>query len=145
MSTKWTDNQLLAINARGGDVLVSAAAGSGKTAVLVERVLQMLTDSVNPVSIDRLLIVTYTRAAAAQLKERISAKLSELIMAYPDNRFYRRQLLMLPRAHISTVDSFCSDICREFFHELNIKRDYKIAEQGQLSVLSASALEETLN
>lgn len=144
MSTKWTDNQLLAINARGGDVLVSAAAGSGKTAVLVERVLQMLTDPVSPISIDRLLIVTYTRAAAAQLKERISQKLSELILAHPDNRFYRRQLLMLPRAHISTVDSFCSDICREFFHELNIKRDYKIAEQGQLSVLSASALEETL-
>ena len=145
MSTKWTDNQLLAINARGGDVLVSAAAGSGKTAVLVERVLRMLTDPENPVSIDRLLIVTYTRAAAAQLKERISQKLSELILAYPDNRFYRRQLLMLPRAHISTVDSFCSDICREFFHELQIKRDYKIAEQGQLSVLSATALEETLN
>lgn len=145
MSTKWTDNQLLAINARGGDVLVSAAAGSGKTAVLVERVLQMLTDPVSPVSIDRLLIVTYTRAAAAQLKDRISQKLGELILAHPDNRFYRRQLVLLPRAHISTVDSFCSDICREFFHELNITRDYKIAEQGQLSVLSATALEETLN
>ncbi|MBQ8572803.1 MAG: helicase-exonuclease AddAB subunit AddA [Ruminococcus sp.] len=145
MSTKWTDNQLLAINARGGDVLVSAAAGSGKTAVLVERVLRMLTDPVNPVSIDRLLIVTYTRAAAAQLKERISQKLSELILAYPDNRFYRHQLVLLPRAHISTVDSFCSDLCREFFHELDITRDYKIAEQGQLSVLSAAALEETLN
>ncbi|MBQ2687568.1 MAG: helicase-exonuclease AddAB subunit AddA [Clostridia bacterium] len=145
MSTKWTDNQLLAINARGGDVLVSAAAGSGKTAVLVERVLRMLTDPVKPVSIDRLLIVTYTRAAAAQLRERISSKLSELILANPDNRFYRRQLVLLPRAHISTVDSFCSDICREFFHELDINRDYKIAEQGQLSVLSANALEETLN
>lgn len=145
MSTKWTDNQLLAINARGGDVLVSAAAGSGKTAVLVERVLRMLTDPINPVSIDRLLIVTYTRAAAAQLKDRISTKLSELILAHPDNRFYRRQLVLLPRAHISTVDSFCSDLCREFFHELDITRDYKIAEQGQLSVLSSAALEETLN
>lgn len=145
MSTKWTDNQLLAINARRGDVLVSAAAGSGKTAVLVERVLRMLTDSDNPVSIDRLLIVTYTRAAAAQLKERISSKLNELILEHPDNRYYRRQLVLLPRAHISTVDSFCSDICREFFHELNINRDYKIAEEGQLGVLSATALEETLN
>ncbi len=145
MSTKWTDNQLLAINARGGDVLVSAAAGSGKTAVLVERVLQMITDPVNPVSIDRLLIVTYTRAAASQLKDRISSKLSELILANPDKRHYRRQLFMLPRAHISTVDSFCSEICREFFHELNIKRDYKIAESGQLSVISAAALEETLS
>ncbi len=145
MGTKWTDNQKLAINARDGDVLVSAAAGSGKTAVLVERVLRMLTDPNNPVPIDRLLIVTYTRAAAAQLKDRINTKLSELILAHPDNRFYRRQLVMLSRAHISTVDSFCSDICREFFHEIDIKRDYKIAEQGQLSVLSSQALEETLN
>lgn len=145
MGTKWTDNQLLAINARGGDVLVSAAAGSGKTAVLVERVLRMLTDPVNPISIDRLLIVTYTRAAAAQLKERISSKLMELIRENPDNRFYRRQLVMLPRAHISTVDSFCSDICREFFHELDVPRDYKIAEEGQLKVLCAAALEETLS
>lgn len=144
MGTNWTDNQLLAINARRGDVLVSAAAGSGKTAVLVERVLRMLTDPVAPISIDRLLIVTYTRAAAAQLKERISLKLTELIRENPDNRFYRRQLVMLPRAHISTVDSFCSDICREFFHELDVPRDYKIAEEGQLKVLSASALEETL-
>ena len=87
MSPKWTDNQLLAINARGGDVLVSAAAGSGKTAVLVERVLRMITDSENPVSIDRLLIVTYTRAAAAQLRERISEKLTELINTYSGNRY----------------------------------------------------------
>ena len=145
MSPKWTENQQLAINARGGDVLVSAAAGSGKTAVLVERVLQMLTDPHNPVSIDRLLIVTYTRAAAAQLKDRINAKLTELISEHPDNKFYRRQLVMLSRAHISTVDSFCSELCREFFHLLSIKRDYKIAEQGQLSVISSEALEETLN
>ena len=103
MGTKWTDNQLLAINARGGDVLVSAAAGSGKTAVLVERVLRMLTDPVNPISIDRLLIVTYTRAAAAQLKERISSKLMELIRENPDNRFYRRQLVMLPRVKFHAV------------------------------------------
>ena len=145
MSPKWTDNQLLAINARGGDVLVSAAAGSGKTAVLVERVLRMLTDSENPISIDRLLIVTYTRAAAAQLRERISEKLTELINIYPDNRFYRRQLLLLNRAHISTVDSFCSDICREFFHLLDIPRDYKIAEEGELEVIAKAALEETLD
>lgn len=144
MGTNWTNNQLLAINARGGDVLVSAAAGSGKTAVLVERVLRMITDPIKPVSIDRLLIVTYTRAAAAQLKDRISQKLMELIRENPDNRFYRRQLVMLPRAHISTVDSFCSDICREFFHELDVPRDYKIAEEGQLKVLSSEALEETL-
>ncbi len=145
MSTKWTDNQLLAINARGGDVLVSAAAGSGKTAVLVERVLRMITDTENPVSIDRLLIVTYTRAAAAQLRERIGEKLTELITKYPDNRYYRRQLVLLNRANISTVDSFCSDICREFFHEIDIPREYKIAEDSELDVISKAALEETLN
>ncbi len=145
MSTKWTDNQLLAITARGGDVLVSAAAGSGKTAVLVERVLRMITDPVKPISIDKLLIVTYTRAAAAQLKERINLKLSELILENPDNKYYRKQLYMLPRANISTVDSFCSDLCREFFHLLQIPRDYKIAEQGELSVLSSQALESALD
>ena len=145
MSTKWTDNQLMAIDARRGDVLVSAAAGSGKTAVLVERVLRMITDADSPVSIDRLLIVTYTRAAAAQLRERISLKLTELIKENPDNKYLRRQLLLLPRAHISTVDSFCSDLCREFFHVLDITKDYKIAEEGELNVISAEAMNQTLN
>ena len=109
MSRQWTDNQKLAIEARGGSLLVSAAAGSGKTAVLVERVTQMVSDSENPVPIERLLIVTYTRAAASELKDRISKTLNNLIAENPHNKWYRRQLIHLPRANISTVDSFCGE------------------------------------
>ncbi|MBQ8000529.1 MAG: helicase-exonuclease AddAB subunit AddA [Ruminococcus sp.] len=145
MSRDWTNNQLLAIEARGGSLLVSAAAGSGKTAVLVERVIQMVTDSTNPVAIDRLLIVTYTRAAAAELKERIQRTLLELISKNPDNPWYRRQLVHLPAAHISTVDSFCGDLVREFFQRLRISGDYRIADSGELSLLKQEAIDLTLD
>ena len=114
MSRNWTENQKLAIDARRGSLLVSAAAGSGKTAVLVERVISMITDSENPVPIDKLLIVTFTVAAAKELKERISKTLHNLISENPENKWYRRQLVHLPYANISTVDSFCSSVVREF-------------------------------
>ena len=145
MSRQWTDNQRLAIKARSGSLLVSAAAGSGKTAVLVERVIQMVTDSETPVPIDRLLIVTYTRAAAAELKERIQKTLLELISKNPQNPWYRRQLVHLPLAHISTVDSFCGDLVREFFQKLSISGDYRIADSGELSLLKQEAMQETLD
>lgn len=144
MSRDWTANQKLAIEARGGSLLVSAAAGSGKTAVLVERVIQMVTDSEKPVPIDRLLIVTYTRAAAAELKERIQTTLLDLINKNPDNPWYRRQLIHLPSAHISTVDSFCGDLVREFFQQLPISGDYRIADTGELSLLKQEAMQITL-
>lgn len=145
MSRNWTENQKLAIDARSGSLLVSAAAGSGKTAVLVERVIRMVTDSENPVPIDRLLIVTYTRAAAAELKERISKTLNQLISDNPDNRWYRRQLVHLPRANISTVDSFCGDLVREFFQRLEISGDYRIADNGELTLLKQEAISKTLD
>lgn len=144
MSRQWTENQRLAINARGGSLLVSAAAGSGKTAVLVERVIQMVCDSESPIPIERLLIVTYTRAAAAELKERISNALNGKIKDNPDDKWCHRQLVYLPRAHISTVDSFCGDLVREFFYKLNVSSDYRIASDGELSVLKAEAMEKTL-
>ena len=144
MSRNWTENQKLAIEARDGSLLVSAAAGSGKTAVLVERVIRMITDPHSPVSIDRILIVTYTRAAAAELKERISSTLLKLIEENPDNQWYRRQLIYLSRANISTVDSFCSELVREFFQNLQINGDYRIADSGELSVLKQEAMELTL-
>ncbi len=145
MSRNWTDNQKLAIEARGGSLLVSAAAGSGKTAVLVERVIRMVTDSQNPIPIDRLLIVTYTRAAAAELKERIQKTLLSLISSNPDNPWYRRQLVHLPSAHISTVDSFCGDLVREFFQKLPISGDYRIADNGELTLLKQEAMSLTLD
>ncbi len=144
MSRPWTHNQKLAINAREGSLLVSAAAGSGKTAVLVERVIRMVTDSSSPVPIDRLLIVTYTRAAAQELKDRISSALSNLITQNPANPWYRRQLMYLPSANISTVDSFCSDLVREFFQHLEISSDYRIADNGELTVIKQEAMERTL-
>ena len=144
MSRPWTDNQKLAIKARNGSLLVSAAAGSGKTAVLVERVVQMVSDSTNPVPIERLLIVTYTRAAAAELKERIYKTLNALIIEHPENKWYRRQLMYLPKAHISTVDSFCGDVVREFFQTLNIPRDYRIADDSELAIVKEAAMERTL-
>ncbi len=144
MSRPWTENQKLAINAREGSLLVSAAAGSGKTAVLVERVIRMVTDSESPVPIDRLLVVTYTRAAANELKERISSALSNLIAENPTNSWYRRQLMYLPAANISTVDSFCGDLVREFFQHLEISSDYRIADDGELTILKNEAMERTL-
>ncbi len=146
MSRNWTENQKLAIEARSGSVLVSAAAGSGKTAVLVERVIQIVTDSSNPVPIDRLLIVTYTRAAAAELRERINRALNSLISSDPHNSWYRRQLVHLPCAHISTVDSFCGDLVKEFYQSSHDEAgDFRIAEEGELSVLRQEAMAHTLD
>ncbi len=144
MSRNWTYNQQLAINARRGSLLVSAAAGSGKTAVLVERVTRMVTDSVAPVPIERLLIVTYTKAAATELKDRISGTLNALIKSDPTNNWYKRQLVFLPQANISTVDSFCGEVVREFFQKLSISRDYRIADNSELSIFKEEALQKTL-
>ncbi len=141
---KWTENQLDAINARKGAVLVSAAAGSGKTAVLVERVIDMITDPVSPVDADRFLVVTYTRAAAGEMKERISARLDELLREDPFNENLRRQQMLLTKAQISTIHSFCSDVAREYFYTLDIPADFRIAEQEELEILKTNALNEVL-
>lgn len=145
MGRKWTDAQLDAINAKGGAVLVSAAAGSGKTAVLVERVLSRITDPESPVDIDRLLIVTYTKAASAEMRERISASLERLSRANPDNTSYRRQLMLLPRANISTIHSFCGNVIKENFFKLDdIPSDYKIADESALSIIKSQAVDNVL-
>ena len=108
MARNWTDSQKQAIESRNGTVLVSAAAGSGKTAVLVERVIGRITDKQNPVDIEKLLVVTFTKAAAAEMKERISVRLSEMIAEEPTNTYLKRQKMYLPNAQISTMDSFCA-------------------------------------
>lgn len=143
----WTDNQLSAITARGGSVIVSAAAGSGKTSVLVERVIRMITDPVPAarVDVDRLLIVTYTRAAAAELRTRLSNALSDCIRENPTDAGLVRQQALLGKASISTVDSFCSSLAREYFYELDIDRKYRIGDSGELAVLRADAMRLTLD
>ncbi len=141
---KWNSGQLSAITSTGGNLLVSAAAGSGKTAVLVERVVRLLTDEHEPVDADRLLIVTFTRLAAAEMKQRISAALSEKSAANPNDARLRRQLLLMERAHIGTIHSFCADIVREHFSAIGLPPDSRVVEEDEAKDISASALEETI-
>ena len=144
MAARWTDAQLDAIRARRGTVLVSAAAGSGKTAVLVERVIERLTDEESPTDADRLLVVTFTKAAAAEMRERIERRLLELIREHPENARLRRQQLLLQQAQICTVDSFCSSIVREFFYLLGIAPDFSVVSDKQQEELMAEAVSEVL-
>lgn len=145
MPRQWTDNQINAIEARGGSVIVSAAAGSGKTAVLVERVIRLITDPENGTDVDRLLVVTYTRAAAAELRQRLAAALTERIRETPADTYLIRQQTLLSKAHISTVDSFCAHLVKEYFYLLDIDRSFRIGDDGELSVLRADALRLTLD
>lgn len=141
---KWTENQKSAISATGGAVLVSAAAGSGKTAVLVQRVIERITSDSSPVDVDRLLIVTYTKAAAAEMKERIYARLEELINEDPYNTRLLRQQLLLPNAQISTIHSFCGDIIRNNFFALNISSDFRLADETELELIKNLAISNVL-
>lgn len=145
MGREWTPQQLNAIYATDGSVLVSAAAGSGKTAVLVERVINLVTRSENPIDVDRLLIVTFTRAAAAEMRQRISLALNSLLENDPYNPNLLKQKQLLYTASISTIDSFCSEIVREYFHALGVSRDFRIADEGELDVLRKNALDNTFN
>ena len=141
---RWTDDQWKAISARDGTLLVSAAAGSGKTAVLVERVLERLEDEENGCDANELLIVTFTKAATAQMREKIAAALQKRIAADPSNARLRRQQALLPFAHISTIDSFCADIVRENFQVLGVEPDYTILDERQLALLQAQSAAEVV-
>lgn len=140
---KFTDEQQNALDARGR-VLVSAAAGSGKTAVLVEKVINLICDEKNPVDIDKLLIVTYTNAAAAEMKTRISKRLSEKIKEQPDNFNLKRQKLLLSSASIGTIDSYCITLCKEYFYKLGIDCDFKIADASVISKVENACIDELL-
>ena len=140
----WNSDQLDAITSFGGNILVSAAAGSGKTAVLVERVIRMLTDEEHPVDADRLLIVTFTKLAAAEMRTRINAELSRLFSENPGDSRLSRQILLMERAHIGTIHSFCSEVVRENSSLLGIMPDPSIADEDDAADISFSALEETI-
>lgn len=140
----FTPSQQDAINAKGGAVLVSAAAGSGKTRVLVQRVISRLIDEENPVDADRLLIVTFTNAAAAEMKNRIASAIDEKLAENPNNTSLRRQQLLLPRADICTIHSFCSRIIRENFFILNINQDYRIGNESEISAIKNSVMSDII-
>lgn len=144
MARKWTDAQKQAIDSRDGTVLVSAAAGSGKTAVLVERVIQRITDAQNPVDIEKLLVVTFTKAAAAEMKERIADRLSDLIREQPRNQYFKRQKMYLSNAQISTMDSFCGKLLKENFEKAGIAPDYGMLSDIEHDMLKREVLSEVL-
>lgn len=139
MKTQWTPEQFNAITATRGTLLVSAAAGSGKTAVLVERVIRRLTDRENPCAADSLLIVTFTKAAAAQMRERVNEALAELVTANPADKWLAKQQMLLPYARICTIDSFCNELVRENFHRLDLNPDYRILDESEIGILKEEA------
>jgi len=128
--TKWTSDQLAAIEARGSDLLVSAAAGSGKTAVLVERVLRRLTDPKDPVDIDHFLLVTYTNAAASEMRGKLADAITTRLAEDPDDMRLRRQLLLVHKARITTVHAFCLTLVREQAAQLGLPPDFRLADES---------------
>lgn len=144
MDEKLTHQQLTAVKNRGGKLLVSAAAGSGKTKVLVDRLLDYLSDPNDAANIDDFLIITYTKAAAAELRSKIAAKLSERIAAEPENRHLQRQIQRLFLTKISTIHSFCGDILREYAYMLDIPADFRVADESECMEIQIQAMEQVL-
>lgn len=139
-----TNEQLTAVDAKG-TLLVSAAAGSGKTLVLTERVLKKIFDEKAPVDIDKLLIITFTNAAAAEMKERISQKINDYILENPDNVRAKKQQILLDSAYITTIDSFCIDIARDNFDLMNLNPEFKIATGERTASMSKDALDYVID
>ena len=144
MATKWTADQQQAIELNKRNLLVSAAAGSGKTAVLVERIIQKITDAAHPVDIDRLLVVTFTNAAAAQMRERISEAIERKLDEEPQNIHLRRQSTLIHHAKITTIDSFCLSVVRDYFNRLELSPDFRIGDQGELTLLRADVMDRLM-
>lgn len=141
---QFTPAQAAAIEARGGSLLVSAAAGSGKTRVLVERVVGLITDPVHPVEADSLLIMTFTNAAAAKLRADIANRLADEVRAHPGDVRLRRQQLLLQRASIGTVDAFCLHFVQQHFAALDVPPDFETAEEADLARIEQETLADVL-
>ena len=144
MSVKWTKEQEKVINLRNRSLLVSAAAGSGKTAVLVQRIISMVTDKAEPLDIDRLLVVTFTNAAAAEMRERVGAAIENALEQEPYNQHLQRQLTLVHNAQITTIDSFCIRILRDHFHKIDLEPGFRIADEGELKLLREDVCEAVL-
>ena len=139
-----TPQQRLAVEDRGGALLVSAAAGSGKTRVLVDRVMGRLCDPEDPKNINEFLIITYTKASAQELRGKIAAAISEALSKRPEDRHLARQLSRIYLAQISTVHAFCTRLLRDYAHELGVYPDFRIAEETECALWQQQALEQTL-
>ena len=135
MTAHWTKQQESAISLWDGNILVSAAAGSGKTAVLVERIFSRLTDASDPIDVDQILAVTFTKAAAAEMKERVQERLLEALEEDPQNELYTRQLAEMSTAQIMTIDSFCLQVVRNHFQEIDLDPAFRVGEETELKLL----------
>ncbi|MFD2612735.1 helicase-exonuclease AddAB subunit AddA [Paenibacillus gansuensis] len=138
----WTDDQWSAVVQGGQNVLVAAAAGSGKTAVLVERIIRKIADPVSPVDADRMLVATFTKAAAAEMKERIREALEEELVKQPDSEHLRRQLALLNRASITTLHSFCMEVIQKYFQLVPLDPGFRIANETEAELMRQDVLEE---
>ena len=145
MAEKLTPQQAQAVHDRGGRLLVSAAAGSGKTKVLVDRLMKYLTDPVEPASIDDFLIITYTKAAASELRGKIAAKLTERIAEDPANRHLQQQMQRLYLTKISTVHAFCSDLLRTYAYRMDLSADFRVADENECRELRQTVMEQLLD
>lgn len=141
---KWTEGQQKVIELRERNILVSAAAGSGKTAVLVERIIQKITDQENPVDIDRLLVVTFTKAAAAEMRSRISEALEKKAEEDPQNENLQKQLRLLYNAQITTIDSFCQYIIRNYFSVIGLDPLFQVADETDLKLMQQDILSDLM-
>ena len=140
--TKWTKEQLEAINTRNSNLLVAAAAGSGKTAVLVERIIKIVTNTENPVDIDKLLVVTFTSAAAAEMRERIAAAITKELEKNPNSKVLQKQLTLLSRANITTMHSFCLDVIKNNFHTIDLDPAFRIGDETEGTLLKNEIIDE---
>lgn len=139
---KWTEEQELVIRTGGRDLLVSAAAGSGKTAVLVERIIRKILSKDHPIDVDRLLVVTFTKAAAGEMKQRIREAIEDASAKDPDNLHLRRQRTLIGHAKITTIDSFCSYIIRNHFDEIGLDPSFRTADQTEVQLLGQEVMDQ---
>ena len=137
---KWTDNQLQAIETQNKNILVAAAAGSGKTAVLVERIIQKIIKQ--NVDIDKLLVVTFTNAAASEIRQRVLDAIYKKLEEEPDNENLQKQIILLNKSNISTIHSFCLNVIKNNFFEIGISPDFRIGDTSELELLKLEVLDE---
>ena len=139
---KWTKEQRQVIESRNTNLLVSAAAGSGKTAVLIERIIELVLDEKNPIDINKLLVVTFTKLAASEMRERVSKAIEKKLEENPENEHLQKQLLLLSGADITTIDSFCKDVLISYAHLVNLDSNIKVIDPSENEVLAKEVMQE---
>lgn len=144
MGVTFTKEQQQVIDLRDRNILVSAAAGSGKTAVLVERIITRLTKDASPIDVDQLLVVTFTEAAASEMKERIRGAIEKALEEHPENVHLQRQATLVHHAQVTTIHSFCLSVIRDYFHTIDLNPGFRIGEEGELKLLKRDTVEELL-